>query len=129
MASELGVQTIQHTNGTDALTVDSSGNLTAPQSLVITNQPRLLVTGSNGAYVNTTPIPFPNVILDNRSGWSTSNNEYTVPVAGDYFVNVCLGIVQTSETVMDLPRYSTTETMLAILTSKPSLGFNTNHCL
>jgi len=28
MASELGVQTIQHTNGTDALTIDSSGQLT-----------------------------------------------------------------------------------------------------
>lgn len=98
MASELGVQTIQHTNGTDALTIDSSGNLTAPQSLVITNQPRLFVTGSNGAYVNTTPIPFPNVVIDNRSGWSTSNNEYTVPVAGDYFVNVCLGIVRTQGT-------------------------------
>ena len=26
MASELGVQTIQHTNGTDAITIDSSGN-------------------------------------------------------------------------------------------------------
>ena len=25
MASELGVQTIQHTNGTDAMTIDSSG--------------------------------------------------------------------------------------------------------
>ena len=28
MASELGVQTIQHTNGTDALTIDSSGVVT-----------------------------------------------------------------------------------------------------
>lgn len=98
MASELGVQTIQHTNGTDALTIDSSGNLTAPQSLVITNQPRLHVTGSDGQYVATNPIPFPNVIIDNRSGWSTSNNEYTVPVAGDYFVSVCLGIVLTTGT-------------------------------
>ena len=30
MASELGVQTIQHTNGTDAVTIDSSGNATFP---------------------------------------------------------------------------------------------------
>ena len=30
MASELGVQTIQHTNGTDAMTIDSSGNATFP---------------------------------------------------------------------------------------------------
>ena len=27
MASELGVQTIQHTNGTDAMTIDSSGRI------------------------------------------------------------------------------------------------------
>ena len=29
MASELGVQTIQHTNGTDAMTIDSSGIITS----------------------------------------------------------------------------------------------------
>ena len=28
MASEIGVQTIQHTNGTDAMTIDSSGRVT-----------------------------------------------------------------------------------------------------
>lgn len=32
MASELGVQTIQHTNGTDAMTIDSSGAVTFPNS-------------------------------------------------------------------------------------------------
>jgi len=31
MASELGVQTIQHTNGTDALTIDASGNVALSQ--------------------------------------------------------------------------------------------------
>jgi len=30
MASELGVQTIQHTNGTDAMTIDSSGRALQP---------------------------------------------------------------------------------------------------
>ena len=30
MASELGVQTIQHTNGTDAMTIDSSGRVLTP---------------------------------------------------------------------------------------------------
>ena len=29
MASELGVQTIQHTNGTDAMTINSSGYVIA----------------------------------------------------------------------------------------------------
>ena len=30
MASEIGVQTIQHTNGTDAMTIDSSGRVQLP---------------------------------------------------------------------------------------------------
>ena len=30
MASELGVQTIQHTNGTDAMTIDSTGRILTP---------------------------------------------------------------------------------------------------
>lgn len=32
MASELGVQTIQHTNGTDAMTIDSSGYVSMPNT-------------------------------------------------------------------------------------------------
>jgi len=31
MASILGVETLQHTNGTDAITIDSSGNVALPQ--------------------------------------------------------------------------------------------------
>lgn len=31
MASEIGVQTIQHTNGTDAMTIDSSGRVLQPK--------------------------------------------------------------------------------------------------
>ena len=38
MASEIGVQTIQHTNGTDAMTIDSSGRV-----LIRRGQPSLLV--------------------------------------------------------------------------------------
>ena len=38
MASEIGVQTIQHTNGTDAMTIDSSGRV-----LLRRVQPSLLV--------------------------------------------------------------------------------------
>ena len=30
MASEIGVQTIQHTNGTNAMTIDSSGRVLTP---------------------------------------------------------------------------------------------------
>ena len=34
MASEIGVQTIQHTNGTDALTIDSSGIVDMPNTKI-----------------------------------------------------------------------------------------------
>ena len=32
MASEIGVQTIQHTNGTDAMTIDSTERVLTPAS-------------------------------------------------------------------------------------------------
>ena len=35
MASEIGVQTIQHTNGTDAMTIDSSGRVSQPQKSLL----------------------------------------------------------------------------------------------
>ena len=35
MASELGVQTIQHTNGTDAMTIDSSGRVNMPNTIMV----------------------------------------------------------------------------------------------
>lgn len=104
MASELGVQTIQHTNGTDALTIDSSGNVTVTENLTVTenvtltNQPRLYVQGNNGAYISTTPIPFGNKVIDTAAGWNSSTNTYTVKVAGVYMVAVDLGIVLTNGT-------------------------------
>ena len=35
MASEIGVQKIQHTNGTDAMTIDSSGRVQTPSASCI----------------------------------------------------------------------------------------------
>ena len=102
MASELGVQTIQHTNGTDALTIDSSGNVTATENLTVTEnltlttQPRLYVQGNSDAYINTSPIVFGNNVIDTAAGWNSSTNTYTVQVAGTYMVMVDLGIVLTT---------------------------------
>src|SRR6056300_870797 len=45
MASILGVETLQHTNGTDAITIDSSGNVALPQ------------VGTGAFYRNNTFIP------------------------------------------------------------------------
>ena len=79
MASILKVDEIQST---------SAGGVTMPK------QPRWDVIGNNNAYVDTSPIPFPTVLIDNASGFSTSTYAYTVPIAGDYFVEVQLGIVR-----------------------------------
>lgn len=104
MASIIGVETLQHTNGTTAATIGSSGNVTVPQDLTVTNnltltnQPRLYVQGNNGAYINTSPIVFGNKVIDTADGWNSSTNTYTVQVAGTYMVMVDLGIVLTSGT-------------------------------
>ena len=79
MASILKVDEIQST---------SAGGVTLPK------QPRWDVIGNNGAYVDTSPIPFPTVLIDNASGFNTSTYAYTVPIAGDYFVEVQLGLLQ-----------------------------------
>jgi hypothetical protein len=79
MASILKVDEIQST---------SAGGITMPK------QPRWDVIGNNNAYVATSPIPFPTVLVDNANAYSTSTYAYTVPIAGDYFVEVQLGILR-----------------------------------
>jgi len=79
MASVLKVDEIQST---------SAGGILMPK------QPRWDVVGNNDAYVNTSPIPFPTVLIDNASAFNTSTYAYTVPIAGDYFVEVNLGILR-----------------------------------
>lgn len=79
MASELGVQTIQHTNGTDALTIDSSGRVAQPAL------PYVMVTLQSGATV--TPnnvVPFNNVVSSRGIVWDTSAYSFTAPVTGIY---------------------------------------------
>lgn len=81
MASELGVQTIQHTNGTDAMTIDSNGYVKKSQPIVFV-----------GYKDNTTSITsagiiiWNNVVYDTASAYSTSTGQFTCPVAGYYRV-------------------------------------------
>jgi hypothetical protein len=43
---------------------------------------------NTGMTLNTssTPVQFPNTIIDTHSGLSNTNSRYTIPVVGDYFV-------------------------------------------
>ena len=91
MASTLKVQNIQHTGGTAAIAVDSSGRITNP------NVPYIFADLHNGSsagydsHSNQTPVEFRNVI-SSRGGFSlnTGTHTFTVPVTGIYQINFSL---------------------------------------
>ncbi len=87
MASIIGVETLQHTNGTTAATIDSSGRILTPA------RPSFRAIGTNNAFSTTSPIPFPNVQHNIGSHFSTSSNEFTVPIAGVYSLHAHIGYV------------------------------------
>ena len=95
MASEIGVQTIQHTNGTDAMTIDSSGRvLTQPrpaffeicvssvQSVSSTDQ-TIITFADQGASLN-------NFIQGGITLFLPAG--FTVPVAGVYSLSFALRV-------------------------------------
>lgn len=98
MASELGVQTIQHTNGTNALTIDSSGRVKQPNGVFVYTQ----LTTSNAQdgihpYTTTnTDIRFDEVKVNRGSAYTESNGRFTAPVAGIY--RFCVNLLKTNTT-------------------------------
>ena len=79
MASEIGVQTIQHTNGTDAMTIDSSGRVFQPA------KPAFMVGQiSQTSNQPNNVIPFNRILLDQGNNFSLSDNRFNVPVTGIY---------------------------------------------
>lgn len=92
MASELGVQTIQHTNGTDALTIDASGNVTTQQIVYpkgLTYYPALLAN-RNATYTSASGAGYwvcDVVEFDEGSNYSTSTGKFTAPISGIYHID------------------------------------------
>lgn len=97
MASELGVQTIQHTNGTDALTVGSDGTLTTTGNLNVggsvnskglTYIPSFSARGGGGPVSATNKGTYDNyeagVTHNIGNHYSYTNKEFTCPVDGLY---------------------------------------------
>lgn len=89
MASEIGVQTIQHTNGTDAMTIDSSGRVSMPVvpawRVGLSGNQTITTSGSDVLVV------FDETTSDNcflQGSVTLSSGIITVPVAGVYQVNV-----------------------------------------
>jgi len=77
-----------------ALNIDASGRVTKPLN------PSFRAMGNNGAYITTSPVPFPSVSGTNLGGhntgshYNTSNFRFTAPVAGRYLLHVHMGIVR-----------------------------------
>ena len=92
MASELGVNTIQHTNGTDALTIDSSGRVQLP------NIPCCFVqlTTSNSQDTSDpyemegSVIKFDKIVTNQGSCYSAGTGHFTCPVDGVYEASVTM---------------------------------------
>jgi hypothetical protein len=90
MASELGVQTIQHTNGTDAITIGSTGIISQPNLPVF----RVDKTADQTSIADNTEtvVTFDEVTFDPESVWDTTNNRLTVNAntAGYWWFNCTL---------------------------------------
>ena len=84
MASIIGVETLQHTNGTTAATIDSSGRIKQPA------KPMFAAKGktSGAGYVTTSPMVFPNEDFDVGGMYDDSTGVVTIPVDGKYRVDV-----------------------------------------
>jgi hypothetical protein len=87
MASILGVETLQHTNGTTAATIDSSGNIDMPQVLT-SKAVAFSVYHSSSASVAATAsyvkLPYNSTNYDSHSAFNFTNDQYVVPIAGVY---------------------------------------------
>ena len=87
MASIIGVQELQHTNGTSAATISSAGIITKPQT------PAFRVTASAGqslSHATFTKLAFNTKTgsqhqFDTGGNWNTTNYDFTAPVSGVYF--------------------------------------------
>ena len=83
MASIIGVETLQHTNGTTAMEIDSSGRVTKPNAVAWhAYKDNGTVTGAS------TTIVWNKTHTNVGSMYSTSTGEVTIPVAGLYFISV-----------------------------------------
>ena len=86
--SNLLVQTIKHTNGNTAMTVNSNGVILPKVPILQVNATDTDQSASTGSGL--VKVQWENVEIDSISGWSTSNNNYTPSVAGYYLVGGAL---------------------------------------
>ena len=92
MTSVLKVSTIQNPSGTDAISIDSSGNVTQSQKV------HFLVHKSNGDVGTNNDIVFNNVTENIGSDYSTSTGVFTAPLDGLYFFGANITFTEASGT-------------------------------
>lgn len=80
MASVIGVQTLQHTNGTTAATIDTAGRIVTPTRPAFHAR---LTSGSTEG--KTGVLVFNEEDFDIGGNYDTSNGRFTAPVAGIYY--------------------------------------------
>jgi len=83
MSSSIGVQNIAHTNGTNAMTINSNG-IVIPKGVIL--QVNAIDTDQNVSAGSTDKVQWETVEIDTISGWDSSNHRYTPSVAGYYLV-------------------------------------------
>jgi len=77
------VNTIKHTGGTTAMTIDSSGRILKPA--IPRFSARMGGSGMSSNSESWTTMVFDNTLVNNGSCYNTSNGQFTAPVAGDYW--------------------------------------------
>lgn len=109
MASILGVETLQHPNGTTAATIDSSGNLTVPN---------LIATPSTGEIIQSVYSPFnaARKSFNNSGAYVATGHSVTItPKYSNSMIELALNAVtNTGGNNMQIQFYETTSSPTAI---------------
>jgi len=83
LSGGLKTGTIQSTNGTTAMTIDSSGRILKPA--IPRFSARMNGSGMSSNSESWTTMVFDNTLVNNGSCYNTSTGQFTAPIAGDYW--------------------------------------------
>ena len=127
MASILKYNKAQHTNGTDALTIDTSGYLTTSQPVLA--RIHMTQNQNNLTEQRWNKMQWDYALIDTKSGFDNANDRYTIPIAGYYriYVQALMGIDGESGSLRDsgiciTRTRSGTQTQLAFSTNRHYTG-------